>query len=75
MTPNARQDKARRITGYGPIMLRREDPYVIVEIEIAGEWIEVIKESYHSSFSHIIEPLGIESIVLKRFNKLLNNAK
>lgn len=33
--------------------------YVIVNVEIDGKWIEVIKEHESGSFSHICEPAGI----------------
>lgn len=61
MTPNERQAKARQITGYGAIMLRREGDYAIVEVEKDAVWVEVIREFIDSPFSHIIEPLGIET--------------
>lgn len=51
------------ITG---LMLRNEGQYVIVEVEINGEWHQVIKEYsgfVESAFSHIIEPIGIRTAI------------
>lgn len=53
------QDEAQQQTGYGPILLRREGNYAIVEVEIDHKWIEVIRESIDSNFSHCVHPLGI----------------
>ena len=46
------------ITG---LMLRNEGNDIIVELEIDGKWVEVIKEYLPSDaiVSHIVEPLGI----------------
>ena len=41
------------------IMLRKEGEYTIVEAEIGGTWIEVIRERSDGSFSHIVEPDGM----------------
>lgn len=41
------------------IHLVRHGDYVIVKAEIDGRWVEVIREHYDGSFSHIIEPLGM----------------
>lgn len=38
------------------VMLRRSGDHAIVEVEIAGEWFEVIREHLESNFSHIAEP-------------------
>jgi len=41
------------------IHLVRIGDYVIVNAEIDGKWIEVIREYHEGSFSHIVEPLGM----------------
>jgi hypothetical protein len=56
----AQADAAKR-TGYGPIWLRREGDWVIVEVSQGEHWFEVIRELYDGNFSHIVEPLGIEA--------------
>ena len=63
MTPLEHQRAAAKIVGYGPIMLRREGDYAIVEIEFNGKWREVIREFVDSNFSHIVEPLGIQEAI------------
>ncbi len=60
------QRQAQLLTGYGPIMLRREGDWAIVEVEARpGKWVEVIREALDSNFSHIVEPLGIEALYAK----------
>lgn len=44
------------ITG---VFLKRIGQYAIVEVEIAGKWVEVIREHADGFYSHIVEPLGI----------------
>lgn len=51
------------MSNYNALMLRSEGEYAILEIEVNGEWKELIRERLDSPFSHIIEPLGIESII------------
>jgi len=46
---------------YGALHLRAEGDYAILEIETEKGWVELIRERLDSPFSHIIEPLGIES--------------
>lgn len=41
------------------IHLVRLGDYVIVNAEIDGKWVEVIREHHDGSFSHIVEPLGM----------------
>jgi hypothetical protein len=43
------------------VWLRRHGDYAIVAIEHKGEWIDLIHEHVDGCFSHIIEPLGIQS--------------
>lgn len=48
------------------LMVRNEGQYVIVEVEIDGNWYQVIKEYsgfIESAFSHIIEPAGIRTVI------------
>jgi len=48
--------KGIEVTG---IHLLRLGDYAIVNAEIDGQWVEVIKERYDGSFSHIVEPDGM----------------
>ena len=41
------------------IHLVRVGDWVVVLAELDGQWVEVIREWHDSSFSHIVEPLGI----------------
>lgn len=43
--------------------LRAEGDYAILEIEVNGKWIELVRERLDSPFSHIIEPAGIQSAI------------
>jgi len=62
-----RQRQAQLLTGYGAIQLHRVGDYAIVSVEARpGVWVEVIRELLDGSFSHIVEPLGIEEIFLKQ---------
>jgi hypothetical protein len=40
------------------VMLRRSGEHAIVEIEIGGEWFEIIREHLEGNFSHIAEAVG-----------------
>lgn len=65
-TPMQRQRAAQRKHGYGPITLRREGDFAVVEIErggIGGQQVEVIREHVDGPFSHSITPLGIAEIL------------
>lgn len=68
-TPLKNQAEAQKETGYGPIKLRRDDDYAIVEVEVGGEWIEVIREHTDSNFYHLVEPTGILQCVKDRRRK------
>jgi hypothetical protein len=47
------------------LWLRAEGDYAILSIEVRkGVWVELIRETIDSPFSHIIEPLGIQRILL-----------
>lgn len=41
------------------IRLRKEGKYTIVDAEIGGTWVEVIRELSDGAFSHIVEPSAI----------------
>jgi len=41
------------------IWLVRLGDHAIVKAEIDGVWVEVIREGYDGSFSHIVEPGGM----------------
>jgi hypothetical protein len=41
------------------IRLRKEGKHTIVDAEIGGTWIEVIRELSNNEFCHIVEPSGI----------------
>lgn len=41
------------------IRLRKEGEYTIVDAEIGGAWIEVIRERSDGEFCHIVEPGGM----------------
>ena len=45
------------------IRLRVGGDYIVVDAEIGGRWVEVIREycPYEGTISHIVEPLGILS--------------
>ena len=43
------------------IRLRKEGEYTIVDAEIGGVWIEVIRERSDGEFCHIVEPSGMMS--------------
>jgi hypothetical protein len=41
------------------IRLRKEGADIIVDAEIGGTWIEIIRERSDGSFCHIVEPNGM----------------
>ena len=41
------------------IRLRKDGNYTVVDAEIAGTWIEVIRERSDAEFCHIIEAHGM----------------
>jgi hypothetical protein len=45
------------------VMLRRSGSDAIVEVEIEGKWVEVIREQADANYSHIVEPHGIRNAV------------
>jgi hypothetical protein len=43
------------------IHLLRLGNHVVVNAEIDGKWVEVIREVHDGAFSHIVEPNGMRS--------------
>lgn len=41
------------------IRLRKESQHTVVDAEIGGVWVEVIRELSTNEFCHIVEPSGI----------------
>ncbi len=41
------------------IRLRKDGEHTVVDAEIGGAWIEVIRERSDDAFCHIVEPSGI----------------
>lgn len=48
------------------IWLKNIGEYTIVEAEIFGEWVEVIRERSDGAFSHIVEPGGMTKAFFAR---------
>lgn len=48
------------ITG---LMLRAQGNDAIVELEIDGVWHKIVACDMRGSFSHIVEPLGIQRVI------------
>lgn len=48
------------------IRLRKEGKYTIVDAEVGGAWIEVIRELSDGSFDHIVNPSGISACYDRR---------
>jgi hypothetical protein len=47
---------------YAPVMgirLRKDKEYTVVDAEVGGVWIEVIRERSDGEFCHIVEASGI----------------
>ena len=42
------------------IQLVRIGDYAVVNVELNGKWVEVIREHVEGSFSHIVEPTAYE---------------
>lgn len=47
------------------IRLRKEGKYTVVDAEIGGTWVEVIRELSDNEFCHIVEPSGMFSAYYK----------
>lgn len=43
------------------IRLRKDGKHTVVDAEIGGAWIEVIRELSDNEFCHIVEPAGMYS--------------
>lgn len=41
------------------IRLRKEGEYTVVDAEIGGTWVEIIRERGDGAFCHIVEPGGM----------------
>lgn len=41
------------------IRLRKDGEYTVVDAEIGGTWVEVIREHSDGEFCHIVEPSGM----------------
>ena len=41
------------------IRLRKDGDYTVVDAEIGGTWVEVIRERSDGAFCHIVEPGGM----------------
>lgn len=63
LTPAEKQAAAQATYGYGPITLRREGDYAIVEVEHEGRMVEVIRENLDGNFCHSIMPMGIADCI------------
>lgn len=43
------------------IRLRKSGEYTVVDAEIGGTWVEVIRERSDGEFCHVVEPSGMFS--------------
>lgn len=57
------------------IRLRKEGEYTVVDAEIGGSWVEVIRERSDGEFCHIVEPAGMFSAYYALPNDLGRPAK
>ena len=57
---DAQDAKTIAISG---IMLRAQGNEAIVELEIDGKWHKIVACDMRGSFSHIVEPRGIEEVI------------
>jgi hypothetical protein len=57
------QAEAQARCGYGPITIRRQGEYAIVEIECHGVMYEVCREALDSNFCDTVYPLGILEVI------------
>lgn len=54
------------------IWLKRIGDDVIVDAEICGQWVEVIREHHDGSFSHIVEPGGMLNAFMRHLSTSLD---
>lgn len=54
------QPKQKQTVTISGLMLRAQGNDAIVELEINGVWYEIVACDMRGSFSHIVEPLGIQ---------------
>src|SRR5690606_17473032 len=57
--------KDKEPVGVTAIWLKNIGEHVIVEAEIGGKWVEIIRERADGAYSHIVESGGIMSSYLK----------
>lgn len=55
--------KAAKIWQGGAIRLERKRGALVVSVNHAGEWVEVIHHGADVLVSHIIEPVGIDCLI------------
>ena len=60
MSEPTRQEQTIAISG---VMLRAQGNDAIVELEIGGVWHKIVACDMRGSFSHIVEPLGIQRCI------------
>lgn len=58
MTPKREHKEPMPVTG---VHLVRIGDHVIVNVEVGGQWVEIIRERHEGSFSHICEAAGIRA--------------
>ncbi len=57
------QEQQKQTIAISGLMLRAEGNDAIVELEIDGVWYKIVACDIRGSFSHIVEPLGIERCI------------
>jgi len=58
MTPKREWKEPMPVTA---VHLVRIGDHVIVNVEVGGQWVEIIREHHEGSFSHICEAGGIRA--------------
>lgn len=58
MTPKREWKEPVPVTA---VHLVRIGDHVIVNVEVGGQWVEIIREHHEGSFSHICEAGGIQA--------------
>jgi hypothetical protein len=67
LKPLENQARAALAHGYKSIQLVREGDYAVVQVEVGGLYVPVIREHVDGAFCHFVEPLGIEDEIAKFF--------
>jgi len=62
-TPAQLQKEAQERWGYGPIQIKREDYWAIVNIRIDEEWIELDRVCMFDNFDSTTYPIAIDDIL------------